>query len=201
MYISKYNLNIGNPKVKQALNDVDKMHRLVWGLFEDTSDFCVSREGLGILYRVITCKDKTFLVIQSNMKPNLTMQSAVGEQIYCVTDEVMENKLRMLGQVNFNILVNPTCYIDEKRKYISKVSDRYAWMRKQAEKNGFEIIQMDEVASEFWKGQKGSHLISFGVSEYKGTLKIIDFDKFYACVKKGIGKEKAYGLGLFQFGV
>ena len=90
MYISKYSLNIDNSVVKQALNDVDKMHRLVWGLFEYTSDFCVSRESLNILYRVITRNDKIFLVIQSNMKPNQIMQSAVGEQIYCVTDEVME---------------------------------------------------------------------------------------------------------------
>ena len=51
MYISKYILNDSNSFVKACLSDVDKMHKFVWSFFEDTSDFCVSREGLGILYR------------------------------------------------------------------------------------------------------------------------------------------------------
>ena len=64
MYISKYILNDSNSFVKASLADVDKMHKFVWSFFEDTSDFCVSREGLGILYRVLYKGDKIFLVIQ-----------------------------------------------------------------------------------------------------------------------------------------
>lgn len=202
MYISKYILNDSNIFVKNCLSDVDKMHKFVWSFFEDTSDFCVSREGLGILYRILYKGDKVFLVIQSAMKPNYPIQSNYGKEVYSVTDEVMRVKLQKMPTVNFNILINPTRRDAEgKRKYLSKVSDRYEWLKVQAEYNGFEIIRVDEVESDFISGVKGKYNITFGVSEMTGTLRITDFDKFYACVCKGLGREKAYGLGLFQFGV
>ena len=202
MYISKYILNDSNSFVKASLADVDKMHKFVWSFFEDTSDFCVSREGLGILYRVLYKGDKIFLVIQSQMKPNFSIKESYGKEIYSVTDEVMQEKLKKLSTVNFNILVNPTRRDENgKRKYISKVSDRYNWLKIQGEYNGFEILHVDEIESDFTVGVKGKHNITFGVSEMVGTLKITDFEKFYACVCKGLGREKAYGLGLFQFGV
>ena len=114
----------------------------------------------------------------------------------------MKEKLKKLSTVNFNILINPTRRDENgKRKYISKVSDRYNWLKIQGEYNGFEILHVDEIESDFIQGVKGKHNITFGVSEMVGTLRIIDFDKFYSCVSKGLGREKAYGLGLFQFGV
>lgn len=202
MYISKYELNDSNSLIKTCLSDVDKMHKFVWSFFEDTSDFCVSRQGLGILYRVLYRGDKIFLVIQSQMKPNFEIKESQGSQLYCVTDEVMKSKLQKMEIVNFNILINPTRRDDSgKRKYISKVSERYGWLKHQARENGFEILHVDEVETDFVSGFKGQHNITFGVSEMQGTLRIRDFDKFYSCITKGLGREKAYGLGLFQFGV
>ena len=202
MFISKYVLNMNSSEVRKAISDVDKMHKFVWSLFEDTSDFCVSREGLGILYRVIYKGDKVFLIVQSKMKPNYEMKESNGTQIYCVTDEVMKQKLASCQVVNFNIKTNPTYYDENnKRKYISRVSERYAWIKRQAEKNGFEILYVDELNSDFVKGQKGENKITFGASEMQGRLKIVDFDKFYSCVSEGLGRSKSYGMGMFMFGV
>ena len=166
MYISKYELNDSNSQIKTCLSDVDKMHKFVWSFFEDTSDFCVSRQGLGILYRVLYRGDKIFLVIQSQMKPNFEIKENQGYQLYCVTDEVMKSKLQKMEIVNFNILINPTRKDDSgKRKYISKVSERYGWLKYQAKENGFEILHVDEVETDFINGFKGQHNITFGVSE------------------------------------
>lgn len=201
MYITKIELNKNNDIVKEILRDVNKLHKFVWKFFEDMTDFCVTRESISLLYRIMVNGDKIFLIMQSKVKPNNPISEDMGTEIYCVTDEIMKKRLQSINNVRFNILVNPVMEIEKrKRVYIKNRADRFAWFKNYASKNGFEVVDITELSSESVTGRKGNMTISYGASEMMGVLKITDFDKFYALVERGMGREKAYGLGLFIFG-
>lgn len=201
MFIAKYELDVNHPKVSQALANGDAMHKLVWGLFDGLNDFAISREELNILYRVIPEMEgmNACLEVHAEVKPN-NCPSYLKER-YCVTDKNMREKLERLGIVKFNILLNPSKKVDGKRRSLKNYKDRINWLNNMANKNGFKILRVDEKNRDGLDITKGGTSWFFKAVEYQGVLEITDFVTFFEAVKKGIGSGKAYGLGMFLFGV
>lgn len=199
MYISKYSLNTRNKEVSEALSDADKMHKIIWGLFLGMNDFAVSREGLDLLYRVTLLQNGgAFVEIHSSVKPNNC--PSYMTQKYCVTSDIFERKLRSYKTVKFDILVNPHSRVDGKRLKLKTLQERLAWFKNKADHSGFEILFIKEKDNFYVTSKKVNQEFSFNVSQFQGVLKVVDFEKFYKNVVKGIGPEKAYGMGMFLFG-
>ena len=78
------------------------------------------------------------------------------------------------------------------------------WLFKRMVPNGFEITRNDfdmynvDMVSQKTVAlyHKGCKPINLKQVTYEGILKITDLDKFKAALKQGIGREKAYGIGL-----
>lgn len=205
MYISKIRFNLMKDfdnNVGRLLNDVCEMHKFVWSFFKDMNDIGVSRSNINLLYRVIEKDDAVFVTMQSDVKPSLENIPIYVEPIYSVDDTVMISKLKKYSKLRYNILVNPVRKdSDGKRKYINSDEDKKSWFKYNLKDSGVSILSVDVKNSDFETGMRQNKKVSFGVSELVGVLQITDFEKFYEKICKGVGHEKAYGLGMFLFGV
>lgn len=201
MYISKYKLT-KTDEILNLLSNPELAHKFTWQFFKGVIDFAVTRENLGILYKFITPVDnQLYLILQSKMKPNYVPNDV--EQIYCVDDTAMFRKLQNYETVSFQVYVNPIQYNKElnKRICVRGCKNRMNWFKIYMEKNGCELITFEEKSFDIFKCEKKTGSFSIGVSNMIGRLKISDFNKFKCLVENGVGREKAYGMGLITFGV
>lgn len=200
MFISKYKVDKTEEHLKM-LSNPELGHKFTWEFFKGVIDFAITRENLGILYKFIVPKDnQLYLIIQSKMKPNYVPKGV--EQIYSVDDTAMLRKLQNFETVSFQVYVNPVQFKKEynKRICVRGAKNRVNWFKEYIEKNGCEVISVEEKDFSILKCEKNTGDFSISVSNMMGRLKISDFEKFKCIVENGIGREKAYGLGLITFG-
>ena len=117
-----------------------------------------------------------------------------------------------LGQtLRFRLKANPTVTRDGKRIGLYKPCDLLGckndeaewmpgWLERQANKGGFELLQIGLGATErvrFFK-HKGGNPITLQSALFDGHLKITDLGTFKQMLEVGIGKAKGLGFGLLS---
>lgn len=75
------------------------------------------------------------------------------------------------------------------------------WLIKQGQKNGFAVLEEASCVSasrwmQFHKGNDGNRRVTHLAVTYDGILQVTDPAKFIEALTNGIGRSKAYGLGL-----
>ena len=87
-----------------------------------------------------------------------------------------------------------------RRVPLTSREDLVHWMERKAEQGGFavdtEALQTVPQGREYFskQGQMGLH----NAIEFRGTLVVVDRDRFYETVQRGIGSAKAFGFGLLM---
>jgi CRISPR-associated protein Cas6/Cse3/CasE subtype I-E len=147
----------------------------------------------------------------SELKPDFPLICEDGFAFYGCRDitEFIES-FEDGSHYSFDILLNPSKKVlredggNSRRTILKTQEERSAWLKRKAEASGFSIEWVREEGG----GQKifGRHDDSTGGEmyidciRYKGVLMITDNILFAEAYKKGIGSEKAYGLGLLLLG-
>ena len=76
-----------------------------------------------------------------------------------------------------------------------------AWLIRQGEQHGFKVTE-DSFAitgSQWYRFMKGNGVrkeVKLLAVTYEGLLTVTDAEKFRAVLQNGLGREKAYGMGL-----
>jgi CRISPR system Cascade subunit CasE len=75
------------------------------------------------------------------------------------------------------------------------------WLREQGEKHGFQVTEDSfEVKGQQWfhflKGKERGKAVSLLAVTYEGVLRVIDPEHFCETLCHGLGRGKAYGMGL-----
>ncbi len=131
-------------------------------------------------------------------------------------------------QLRFRLHANPvvTKHAEDKEKIIKVKNNKeiqefrnrrtsilnnemlYEWLVKQGtimkgrQTGGFQILSASITKSEKYKIKKhknGSEFFLFGIT-FEGVLKVTDTEYFKRTISNGIGKGKAFGMGLFSVG-
>ena len=159
------------------------------------------------LWRIDRLYDKEYLLILSHEKPNLddaTDQIGVGTAITKNYNTLLE-RVHSDTCWHFRLCANPTYSLKSTdgsrgkvKAHITKEHQR-AWLIKQGEKHGFHVTEgsFDVVESRwyYFKGNKPRQVSILSVT-YEGVLKVTDENVFREALVSGIGRQKAYGLGL-----
>ena len=168
------------------LNDSNSIHQ--WLCSQQDS----SRSEAGILYRVIDKNDEIFMYIQSKAKFNISnIQNAGFEYV----------KSFDLGNIDFSKLTTfdvqcfPCVQKDCKSFFIKNTSDRYAWLQRQFEKHGIQLISCTEYKLSNVIMTK-NRPIRFETASYRGTIKVVDETLALNLLINGLGRLKNYGCGL-----
>ncbi len=207
MYLTRMELDMRKRSAMTALNSPQKLHGAIESAFN-------SEERKRKLWRIDKLGEKTYLLLLSEDKPNL---SAAVEQFgvsgskggfetrdYSPLLERIQN-----GSVwHFRLTANPTislskkCKTGERGNVKAHISDQYQvkWLLDRAEKHGFALNENEFCVTGvkwyiFRKGAERNRVSILSVT-YEGTLKVTDKKAFCEALINGIGREKAYGLGM-----
>ena len=203
MYLSRVELDITKKQTQIALISRNKFHGAVEAAF-----CCTTENRSRNLWRLDKLAGKIYLLILSKEKPDLygIVRQFGTPGSLCETKEydALLNRVTEQSVWRFRVVANPTkCIRDEdgRRKRIAHTTLKYQmkWFVEQGEKHGFQImedkLQIMESTWLMFNKQNERMVRAFAVT-YEGILKVNDVEKFKEILTEGLGREKAYGMGL-----
>lgn len=206
MYLSKIVLDIRHPSVRQALRDVNDMHRNLMSGFAMGTGRETPRADMQVLFRVVERRDQLYLLVSSEEKPDVTALATRGFH----TDDSMIRDVSVLRRVfvpgkvlRFELLASPCRKAggegNSKRFFLETPEERMAWLRRKGEQGGFEVLYADELSRRIdIYGRRGDAEVKNSAVLFSGVLKITDADVFWKSYTCGVGPGKAYGLGMLN---
>ena len=207
MYLSKIVLDIRHPSVRQALRDVNDMHRNLMAGFEAQSPQGTARADQQVLYRLFSGREQVYLLVSSREMPNLNKLAARGFH----TEPALIRDISPLKEVfregtcfRFELLASPCKKVggagnNSRRVFLDTPEARVEWLRRKAEQGGFEILFEDEMANRVDAcGHRGAMTIKNSGAVYSGVLRVTNASAFWKSYTCGIGPGKAYGMGMLN---
>lgn len=200
MYLSRVQLDVTKREVMRALNSPSIIHGAV--------ENCFSGERKRNLWRIDSLGGKLYVLILSENAPDLTgfcRQFGVDECGETRSYDKLLDRIENGVKLHFRLKANPTVSRKEEAgkrgKVYAHVTPEFQkmWLTEKAEKNGFSLNDEDfEVVyskrNRFYKGgDKKVYIVS---AEYEGILYVTDKEAFKNMLISGIGRGKAYGMGL-----
>ena len=199
MYLSRIDLNISSPAVRQTLRNCQDMHRTLMKAFD-----CM-REEAGMLYRIIRMDEAIFIYVQSIASPKWERIEKSGYRCTRMQDiSTILEKLKRNTVLRFSLLACPTKKVkgdgkNSQRVLLRGTEERLDWLRREGEKHGFVLLEAHEAAKEQkLSGKKASGEFYLSGVPFEGVLQIINEAAFQDAFKQGIGPEKAYGFGMLM---
>ena len=218
MYLTRMELDVRRKKTMVAFANRRLFHGAVESAFEG--------ERKRRLWRIDRLGNVCYLLIVSEDKPDLTLAfeqfGPYQKEAYWETKQYdkLLNCIENGSMWQFRLTANPTVSRSKKKNkddfqsqkqdsekikrgtvYAHKVeSYQREWLQKKAEKNGF-YVKNENVSvvqsqwMQFTKKEAGNR-ISFISVTYEGILTVTDKELFVKALTEGIGREKAYGMGM-----
>ena len=203
MYLSRVELDITKKQTQLALASRNKIHGAI-----EASFCCDEGRRLRKLWRVDKLNGKIYLLLLSDQKPDLSnFVNQFGNPL--VKSEIKDYNIllrRITDQSiwHFRLVANPTKCMkcqNGRGKRVAHVTavHQIEWLNRQAEKHGF-IVMEDavQVKESTWLmfNKRGERMVRALAVTYEGVLRVNDVEKFKKTLIEGIGREKAYGMGL-----
>lgn len=200
MYLSRIAIDLLNRNTLRALDNLEIMHGMVESCFSEVKE--------RVLWRLDELKGETYLLLLSTSKPDFThLTSQIGKPGDCgeIRDyEPLLNRTVAGTTWRFRLKANPVMSVPGKMnqrgkiKAITIAAHQRSWLERQGKNHGFMVAQdqFDAVRSE-WHifRNKGRVITILGVT-FEGILTITDTELFQKTLKEGIGRGKAYGMGM-----
>ena len=204
VYLSRVRLNTEKRQTQIAFASPDRFHGAVERCF-DTD--CPRKRNL---WRIDTLYGMCFLMILSEDRPEL---QHIREQFGYPgdSDEIKEydpllNRIENGSVWHFRLKANPTHTVKQEGKtrgrVVAHVSEKYEmeWLKRRAEQNGFAVLSEGScVTGSDWKifNKSGQHSrVRLKEVTFEGVLRVENKDLFCNALVNGIGRGKAYGMGM-----
>ena len=200
MYLSRLVIDLENRKSMLALNNPEILHGMI--------ESCFPGERKRNLWRIDELNGHTYLLLLSQEEPNLT--NAARQISFPDAGWETKSYQSLLDRIQngsrwqFRLAANPvtsSIMPDGKRgkkKAITITEFQRRWLARQADQHGFSLLddQFDVMSSEWRVFQKKGHRVSILCATFEGLLEVTDSDLFREALTEGIGRGKAYGMGL-----
>lgn len=208
MYMSRMQMDLSKRKTMQALANPNLFHGAVEQSFP-----C---RGQKKLWRVDSLHGKTYLMIISDGCPDLSSAAEqfgfpdAGTKWETRSYDPLLKKISDGGQWHFRLVAYPTHSVMEKKdvpgqrgKVYPHVTPHYQkkWLLDRAAKHGFELTEdsfqiTGHHSFSFKKSSDQGRRVSLLAVTFEGILTIIDSALFRNTLIDGIGRGKAYGMGM-----
>ncbi len=212
MYLTRMQLDVNKRETMKALSSPSMIHGAVENAFQG--------ERKRKLWRIDCLQGKWYLMLVSEDQPDLTkavkqfglLQSKWETKDY----QPLLNRIQNGDNWHFRLTANPTVSRLPKKKagtdlnsgitrgkiYAHQTSEQQElWLENRAISHGFALDRREfhVVHTEWYHFKKKSQShgqISILGATYEGRLHVTDAECFRATLCDGIGREKAYGMGL-----
>lgn len=164
------------------------------------------------LWRIDQLGGRTYLLLLSEEAPDLTgVQRQFGfvDQSWQTKDyQPLLDRIQPGSRWQFRLVCNPTRSIQAnvpgrrgRVEAISVIPLQREWLMEQGKKHGFRVEEdsFDVLASEwrkFKKGRENGREVTLIQATFEGMMTVTDRDAFLDILQNGVGRAKAYGMGM-----
>lgn len=200
MYLSRVLLDISNRNTLKALSSPSIFHGAISSSFQG--------ERPDVLWRLDSLNGNLFMLIMSKDEPELTnfckQFSNKTEWETRDYDQLIE-RLENENVWRFRLTANPTKSVkakgDKRGKVTAHITVQHQknWLIEKGKTCGFEVLtdSFDVVQSKWYRFYKhGNNYVTLLSVIYEGVLKVTDKEAFKSALISGIGRGKAYGMGM-----
>lgn len=214
MYLSRVEIATKNRQKTKDLTHLGAYHNWVEQSFPDEFDH---HERKRHLWRIDRLAGKTYLLVLSEDQPDedrLEKYGVPGTVLVKSYDQFLD-KIKSDEVMRFRLTANPSYSVlqpGEKRGRVYPhvtVEQQRRWLNDRSEKAGFKILQQplvpdghDNLAFDIVSRdhptlhRKSGRPIRLSRVTFEGLLQVQDLALFRATLTKGLGRKKAFGMGL-----
>ena len=200
MYLTRINLDMTKTNTMKALVCPSRFH----GAIESAESDGRTRK----LWRIDELGGEKYLLILSEKELDFSNVSdrfgAERPQTKCY--DTLLDRVKNSSKWQFRLKANPVIHKKDTNSHRGRPvglignKQQEEWLKKQALKNGFSLEDGMWLVTEFkWydfkKGERRNHVRILSVT-YEGVLTVTDEELLKVALTNGIGREKAYGLGM-----
>lgn len=202
MFLSRVLIDDHNRQKLKPLTHLGAYHDWVEQSFPDEFN---RGERQRHLWRIDSLQGKRYLMVVSKDRPNLTMLERYGvtgtaraKDYQPFLDRIQKGEL-----MRFRLVANPA-YRHQGRTYphITTVQQE-EWLNQRAVDHGFELptgpngeVSFTVKNREWPRLYHGARGVRLSRVAFEGILMVTNVDAFRQTLVQGIGREKAYGMGL-----
>lgn len=206
MYLSRLQLNPAHPQARRDLASAYELHRSLARAFAPDAEARPAR----FLWRREADHGGlagTTVLVQAALLGNWQALSAsdLHGEGYCGSllgnkPVALERLIQSGHRCRFRLLANPTVTRGGKRYGLHDDDARQAWVRRQGERLGFEVVTAERSASTRIRAEQGSRdrTITLDAVLFDGILQVTDAAALRHAWSAGIGPGKALGLGMLS---
>lgn len=202
MYLNRIKLDMTNRETMQALTSPNRLHGAI--------ESCFPGERIRKLWRIDTLGGQAYLMLLSQSTPELDTVcrqfAPPGEGWESRPYDALLNRIEPYGVWRFRLTANPTksLHNDNGRGRVCAhitVVHQKEWLMERSERGGF-LLKEDEfdVVHSQWlrfrKGTEGGRPVTLLSVTYEGILTVSDAESFKRTLTQGIGRGRAYGMGM-----
>ena len=197
MFLNKLILNPRSREARRDLANPYELHRTLARAFAPDAETAPAR----FLWRLETgsCWQQPVLLVQSASLGNWAPLIELPHYLHGDVQEKTlypERWLEPGRSFRFRLQANPTVTREGKRWGLHKEEEQLAWLTRQGECHGFELVQALVSSSVMQQGRKGQAVLSVLTSTFDGYLKVQDPAALLKSMREGIGPAKSLGCGL-----
>lgn len=195
MHLSSFELNLDHKDARRDLGNPYEMHRTLARLV-DGGHALWRQEGERVL--LLSESEPQWAVLSSDY-----FATPPGSKPF-----PLDNLKLAQRRLRFRLQANPTKSIKEgiqrpnrgKRVQLIKDQDLLHWLSRQGERCGFEVLDAtpSQVRDLRFRKQRGQTEVVLGSCTFDGILAVKDDKLFRAALRQGLGRAKAFGLGLLS---
>ena len=201
MYISRVEIDDRNRRKIKDLSHLGAYHNWVENCFPSE---IAQHERRRHLWRIDQLHGKRYLLIVSEDKPETTGMLRYGVAGTAMVKEYQPflEKITLGEVMQFRLTANPTYRTDGKVYPHITVDQQKNWLLRKAAANGFEIMKNSDGSNAFdpvsrdWPVLYHQRQVKISRVSFEGVLRVTDVNKFKDALTHGIGREKAYGMGM-----
>ncbi len=197
MYLTRLKLDINNSRTMRALASPNLFHGAIESAFPG--------ERKRNLWRIDLLHRETYLMILSEDEPDL---SKAAEQFSppegkweSLPYEKLLDRITKGSRWHFRLTANPT--VKKGGKVMAHITAKHQknWLMKRAERCGFSLDEDEfSVVGSRWyrfrKKKEEKQYVSLLAVTFEGMLTVQNAELFRQTLCSGIGREKAFGMGL-----
>lgn len=215
MYLSRVQIDVNNRQKLKNLTHLGAFHDWVEHCFPDE---ITAHKHYRHLWRIDQLNSKRYLLLLSEKKPELTAFVKYGVPATAMIKdyEPFLDCIKEQQIMQFRLTANPThaikhsgCSQPRIVPHIT-VEQQRKWLITRAEKFGFQLVEKNpnslfdisemtafDIVSRDWPILRhGGRIVRLSRVTFEGLLQVKDSEKFRHALEMGIGREKAFGMGL-----
>jgi CRISPR system Cascade subunit CasE len=202
MYLSRLTLDPLHPQGRRDLGSRYEMHRTLVRAFAPDARSTPVR----FLWRLepsLSIVSAAVLLVQSEALADWSALDAFPGYALEVRGNKrvdLETLIQPEARFRFRLHANPTVTREGKRFGLCKEADQLAWLERQGDKRGFDLVGCMLTGSERIESRQGhsGRRITVQTAMFEGILQARESAALGMAVRAGLGHGKAWGLGLLS---